>query len=451
MNVTSGDVVVRRDAALERPLPLATHRDALPPPTHDTQSGDARIIARTTRLLALTTTLADVFTTEAVAEAVLEFGLGIVEATRGFVASVADSQLTMVAARGYSEETRARVMQVNEASVAPLADAARTGEPIWLENVEDYSARYPWAFASFGGVSGTQAHVAIPLMHRKEVIGCVGFSFSGPTAFGAADRAFTLLIGEVVAGALFRARRYDAEFARRAKAELVAASSAEVLGVVAHDLRNPLSLIDMTAQFLAEDDPPLERRREMLATVRRATTQMDRLVGDLLDAVRMQSGGLRVELREIDVGRTLRIAAEGHRALAERNGIALSVELPKLPACARGDEERVVQALGNLLGNALKFTRAGGTVSLSTSASATEVTFRVSDTGVGIPESELHRLFERFWQSRKGDRRGVGLGLAIVKGIIDAHDGRLWAESAVGVGSTFAFTLPTCSHAWPAA
>jgi signal transduction histidine kinase len=82
---------------------------------------------------------------------------------------------------------------------------------------------------------------------------------------------------------------------------------------------------------------------------------------------------------------------------------------------------------------------------LSTSASAIEVTFRVSDTGPGIPESEINCLFERFWQSRKGDREGVGLGLAIVKGIVDAHDGRLWVESTVGVGSTFAFTLPSCS------
>jgi signal transduction histidine kinase len=423
-NFSSSDAVVRR--------------------TH-TVSGDARIITRTTRLLALTTTLADACTTEAVAEAVLEFGLGVVEATRGFVASVADSRLTMVAARGYSEEMHARVMQMNEDSLAPLADAARTGEPIWLENVEEYRARYPWAFASFGAVSGTHAHVAIPLIHREEVIGCVGFSFSGPTAFGAADRAFTLLMGEVVAGALYRARSYDEEIERRAQAELVAAARAEVLGVVAHDLRNPLSLIDMAAQFLDEVDPPLERRREMLATVRRAAAQMQRLVGDLLDAVRMQSGRLRVELREMDVGRTLRTAGKGHRALAERNGITLSVESPKLPTCVRGDEERVVQALGNLLGNALKFTRAGGTVSLSTSASATEVTFRVSDTGPGIPESEINRLFERFWQSRKGDRKGVGLGLAIVKGIIDAHDGRLWVESTVGVGSTFAFTLPSCS------
>jgi signal transduction histidine kinase len=424
-----------------------THRDALPRPMHDAGSGDGRTIAHTTRLLSLTATLAEVFSTEAVAEAVLEFGVGVVEATRGCFASVAGSRLTMVAAGGYSDEMRARVMQVNEASQVPLADAARTGQPIWLENVEDYRAHYPWSFTSFDAVSGTQVHVAIPLIHREEVIGCIGFSFSAHTAFGAADRAFTLLMGEVAAGVLYRARAYDEEAERRAQAELVAAARAEVLGVVAHDLRNPLSLIDMTTQFLVEVDPPLERRRELLATVRRAAAQMHRLVGDLLDAVRLRSCSLGLELREMDVGWMLRTAGEGHRALAERSGIALSVELPNLPLCVRGDEERVVQALGNLLGNALKFTRPGGTVSLSASSSATEVTFRVSDTGTGIPECEMNRLFERFWQSRKGDRKGVGLGLAIVKGIIDAHGGRLWVESAVGVGSTFAFTLPGCSLA----
>jgi signal transduction histidine kinase len=201
----------------------------------------------------------------------------------------------------------------------------------------------------------------------------------------------------------------------------------------------------MTAQFLVESDPPLERRREMLGMVRRAAAQMHRLVGDLLDAVRAQSGGLHLDLREMDVAGMLHAAGEGHRAAAERSGIALSVELPQAPLCVRGDEERVVQALGNLLGNAIKFTRAGGMVTLATSASTTEVTFRVSDTGPGIPDAERKHLFDRFWQSRKGDRKGVGLGLAIVKGIIDAHGGRLWVESAVGVGSTFAFALPSCS------
>jgi hypothetical protein len=167
-------------AAPDRPVPFATHRGALPLPIEDAGSGDARIIARTTRLLALTTTLADVCTTEAVAEAVLQFGLGVVEATRGFVASVADSRLTMVAARGYSDEMRARVMQMNEASLAPLADAARTGEPIWLENVEDYrdgeevvgihrSLRPPRpddTILAFDAAKGSY-RVKIPLDHRR--------------------------------------------------------------------------------------------------------------------------------------------------------------------------------------------------------------------------------------------------------------------------------------------
>jgi signal transduction histidine kinase len=420
-------------------------RDAIVFGSHYAAGSDERSSARTSRLLEFTTALGEACTTEAVAEAVLEFGAGVVEATHGCFASVAGSRLTMVAAQGYGEEMRARVMQLDETSPVPLADAARTGEPIWLEDVEEYRARYPWTIAPFDAVSGTQAHVAIPMIHREKVIGCVGFSFSGPTAFGAADRAFMLRMGEVVAGALYRARSYDEECDRRSQAELVAAARAEMLGVVAHDLRNPLSLIDMTAQFLVESDPPLERRREMLGMVRRAAAQMHRLVGDLLDAVRAQSGGLHLDLREMDVAGMLHAAGEGHRAVAERSGIALSVELPQAPLCVRGDEERVVQALGNLLGNAIKFTRAGGMVTLATSVGPAEVIFRVSDTGPGIPDAERKHLFDRFWQSRKGDRKGVGLGLAIVKGIIDAHGGRLWVESAVGVGSTFAFALPSGS------
>jgi signal transduction histidine kinase len=172
---------------------------------------------------------------------------------------------------------------------------------------------------------------------------------------------------------------------------------------------------------------------------------MDRLVRDLLDAVRMQSGSLRLELRQVEIGAILRAADEGYGALAEKNGVTLCVEAVRSPLYVHGDEARIIQAVGNLLGNAIKFTRAGGKVSLFVTARSREVAVHVSDTGPGIPGSESAHVFERFWQARKSDGKGVGLGLAIVKGIVDAHGGRIWVESAVGSGSTFAFTLPRCS------
>jgi signal transduction histidine kinase len=409
-----------------------------------------RLLDRTTRLLSLASALGDVNTTDEVAEVVLNFGLGIVEAARGFFACVAEERLRVVAARGYPDDIRRRVMSVDERSQASVADAVRTGQLVWLENVGEYIARYPWAFREFGAVGGTQAHAAVPLIHRGSVIGCIAFSFCTATSFGAADRTFMLLLGQVVAGALQRARSHDDELQRRERAENAAAARAEILGVVAHDLRNPLSLIDLTAQFLLEVDPPVERRREMLAAARRATARMHRLIADLLDAVRMQSGRVRLDVREVEIGAILRAADDGYRALAEQRGIQLVVAPNEQPLSLQCDEARVVQAIGNLVGNALKFTRTGGRVSLSVAPADRGVTFRVTDTGAGIAPSETARVFDRFWQARHGDHTGTGLGLAIVKGIVEAHGGRVWVQSTLGVGTTFAFTIPRSipSTAW---
>jgi signal transduction histidine kinase len=404
------------------------------------------IAARATRLLEFTTALSELTTVERVAEAVLAKGLSVVEATRGFLARTAGPRLFMIAARGYSAEMHARVMEVNETSAVPLAEAVRTGRAIWLESVEEYRERYGWAFGQFGAVSDTQAHVSVPLIHAGETVGALGISFARPTAFGAADRAFTLLLAQAAAAALFRARSYDEESERRQRAELMAAARADVLGIVAHDLRNPLNLIGMTAQFILDDDPPVERRREMLRITRRAVAQMNRLVEDLLDAVRLQSGGLTLSLTDVDVRQVLRQVDEAHRPLAEKRGIRFEVRAPEGAVFAHADQERVSQALGNLIGNAIKFTPPGGSVAIEVVAGTTELTFAVADTGPGIPGDALEHLFDRFWQARRGDRRGVGLGLAIVKGIVEGHGGRISVESTVGKGSTFAFTLSRTPH-----
>jgi len=408
----------------------------------------ARVAMRATRLLDVAIALSEVSTTEQVAGVVLEKGLPVVEATRGFIARVAGSTLTMIAARGYSDEMHARVMQVSETSQVPLAEAARTGVPVWLESVADYRERFPWAFGQFGAVSETQAHVSVPLVHAGEIIGCLGISFTTPTAFGATDRAFTLLLAQTAATALHRAKDFDAEADRRREAELVASARADILGIVAHDLRNPLNLIGMTAQFLVEVDPPLDRRQQLLATTTRAVAQMNRLVGDLLDALQVRSGRLSLDVGEVDVSVLLQHLAENHIPLAEQRGVRLVVQRTSGAEVFRADEGRILQALGNLVGNALKFTPAGGEISVSATVGQNEVAFSVSDTGPGISETMIPHLFERFWQARHDDKRGVGLGLAIVKGIVDAHGGRICVDSNVGRGSTFTVALPRdCSPA----
>jgi len=217
-----------------------------------------------------------------------------------------------------------------------------------------------------------------------------------------------------------------------------------VLGVVSHDLRNPLSAIAMCARVMLESPPAEEEaRRDLLTAIYQATGLANRMIQDLLDVSQIEAGRLSVERRAQRVDAMLAVATPIFTSQAAERQIALRVDVPgDLPAVL-ADEGRVMQVLANLVGNATKFTEPGGEVSITARRRDGEVEIAVADTGAGIPESQRALVFERFWHDRRNARRrGTGLGLAIAKGIIDAHGGRIWVESAEGRGSTFYFTLP---------
>lgn len=222
----------------------------------------------------------------------------------------------------------------------------------------------------------------------------------------------------------------------------------EVLAVVAHDLRNPLSTILMSCSVLLDGLPPLEANdtasaeRRPLVLMRRAAERMQRLIQDLLDVKRIESGRLGVEPRAEVLGSVITEAVDMLRPLAESNGLGLYDEVPPNLPLALIDPPRIQQVLSNLVGNAIKFTPRGGRVAVRAEALADGVRLAVSDSGPGIAADQLPHIFGRFWQAKRTDRRGIGLGLAIAKGIVEAHGGRIWVESQLGKGSTFYFTVP---------
>lgn len=169
---------------------------------------------------------------------------------------------------------------------------------------------------------------------------------------------------------------------------------------------------------------------------------MNHLLQDLLDVTTMEAGQLSVEQTRLSAAQVISECAQAQRPLATAAGLALRLELEGPLPEVWADRSRLQQVFENLVGNALKFTAPGGTLTMGAAARAAEVLFRVSDTGKGISAGDLPHLFDRFFQARKGQRHGAGLGLPIVKGIIDAHGGRIWVESTVGQGSTFFFTVP---------
>jgi PAS domain S-box-containing protein len=216
----------------------------------------------------------------------------------------------------------------------------------------------------------------------------------------------------------------------------------EVLGIVAHDLRNPLNAIMLSAARLRRSRAEPERRSAKPAeTIERAATRMDRLIGDLVDITRIDAGQLSVELTSTPAGELVSASVEVEKSLAAAASIELRLALAADVPPVHADRDRLLQVLENLVGNAIKFTTPGGVVTVGAAPNAGDVRFWVEDTGSGILPENLPHVFDRFWQARPAGRKGAGLGLAIAKGIVEAHGGRIWAESH-GRGSVFAFTIP---------
>jgi K+-sensing histidine kinase KdpD len=401
-----------------------------------------RLAMQAQRLLEVTTALAEASSVDEVANVILTKGIHALEATRAFVMLVDGEHVERLGAVGYGEGMRERTRLASLTDDGPVSEAIRTRSPIWLSTVEEFRQRYPHVLARVGTVSDRQTHVVVPLHYGNDVVGAMGMSFAEPSAAGAADRAFTLLLAQAAAPALERARGYDAERARRRDAEVTARAREQVLGVVAHDLRNPLHLVMATTELLGEPDLAPERRRELLGMTMRATAQMRRLVSDLLDAVRIQTGRLTLDLESVTIGAIVDQAEEMARPLAAERSVILQTSASDRATRLRVDRARIQQVLGNLLGNAVKFTKSGGRVVLEASIENEIATFRVRDTGPGIPPDRLPLVFEQFWQGDSKDRRGVGLGLAIAKALVEAHGGSITVESRVGEGTTFSFTLP---------
>lgn len=217
----------------------------------------------------------------------------------------------------------------------------------------------------------------------------------------------------------------------------------QVLKIVSHDLRNPLHTIAMSTELLLEGGGSEDQRRRQIAIVRRAGERMNRLVKDLLDVAKLESGRLSIQARPTAVPPILSEALDMLRPLASEKSLSLEMEVADGLPCVEADAGRIVQLLSNLVGNAVKFTPAGGRVVMRARGAGPVVQLSVADTGPGIPADQLPHIFGRFWQADPSDRRGIGLGLTISKAIVEAHGGRIWAESRLGEGTTFHFTLST--------
>src|SRR3954471_2938214 len=284
-----------------------------------------RVATRATTLLEVTTALSEAGSVEEVARVVLGMGLAVVEASRAILVAVDGQRLRLLGTYGMSQEIESHLDDLTIESKVPVAEAIRKGEMISVESAAAFREQFGKAYGVFAELSDMQTYIFAPLIHNGETVGGVGFHFKDPYALGAADRTFTKLLAQSAASALYRARNYDAERARRQSAETMAQAREDVLGIVAHDLRNPLNLILMTGELLTQEDLTPERRRDMLEIGMRAAKQMNRLIDDLLDTVRLQAGKLSLDVEEVSVDSIIRQAEETFRPLAERRRVKLEI------------------------------------------------------------------------------------------------------------------------------
>jgi CheY-like chemotaxis protein/nitrogen-specific signal transduction histidine kinase len=220
----------------------------------------------------------------------------------------------------------------------------------------------------------------------------------------------------------------------------------QFLALVSHELRSPLAAIRGWLQLLDSGLVPPAELHGALRRISRNTQLQERLVSDLLDVSRIAAGKLEVMRHPVDLVNAARIAVDGCTSAAQQRGIAVTLETPPARLFVLGDEQRLVQAIANLAGNGIKFTRTGGAVAVRVGQAGELAVVSVSDTGLGIPPEVLERLFEPFWQadgSKAREHGGLGLGLAITKYLVDEHAGSIEAVSdGPGTGSTFTIRLP---------
>ncbi len=243
-------------------------------------------------------------------------------------------------------------------------------------------------------------------------------------------------------------KREDDERHQREKLEDLNQIKSNILAIVSHDLRTPLTSILLYARMLSEELGELEAKdqRRFLEIISDECNRLSRLVDDLLEVQRLDAGRAKWKMESCDLSKTIRACARVFEAMAHSKSIRLTVDCPDVLPPVEADADRISQVLSNLLSNALKYTPSGGAVRLVAETSPGQIVLRVADTGPGIPRDKWDQIFERFVQLSNPDKReiaGVGLGLYIVKQIVERHGGAVWVNSEPGAGSEFFVSLPS--------
>ncbi len=340
-----------------------------------------------------------------------------------------------VAAYGLSDEYLAKGPIEIQKSY-PTQQALRGKPTIVSDTSLESGLQYP----DEATAEGISAMLCVPLISKGRAEGVICVYSSKAGHFDKSDAEFFSALASACATAIENARTYQAlDRADRAKSEFVR--------MVTHELRSPLSAVQSMLRLLEQGfvGSLTSKQQDLIQRSERRISFLLALVRDLLDLAAGKIDQFQGEKKTVAVGDTIRKVTDLMRAAAEEKGLALKVEIADEPLSLVGIEEGLERLFLNLVSNAVKYTPSGGSVTVSAWCEDDQIKAEISDTGIGIPEEALPRIFSEFYRAKNAralEMEGTGLGLALAKDVVEQHGGKITVQSAVGEGTTFCVTLP---------
>ncbi|RMF29764.1 MAG: GAF domain-containing protein [Chloroflexi bacterium] len=348
--------------------------------------------------------------------------------------------LYFAAATGSEREELRRIQVPIEGSIA--GTIFRTGQPLIIQDVHRDPRHYRGVDQSTH--FETRAILGVPMRFKGRCIGVLeAVNKLGNTPFTQDDIHILSTLASQAAVAIENARLVGALQEANARLAELDRLKSDFISIASHELRTPLSLILGYATFLKEQSTGAFQ--EQLEMVLKGALQLQGLIEAMVNLRYLEAGIARLELSDVILQELVEEVCAEWRPMAEAQGLHLRQRVPKKPVRVRADRAKIALVLSNLLNNAVKFTPPGGRIEVTIRPQTGMVALSVADTGIGIPRDELDRIFDRFYQVESHLTRhhgGMGLGLSIAKGLVELHQGRIWAESVEGRGSRFTFTLP---------
>ncbi|OGW04072.1 MAG: hypothetical protein A2889_00585 [Nitrospinae bacterium RIFCSPLOWO2_01_FULL_39_10] len=329
-----------------------------------------------------------------------------------------------------------------------LKNVIEKGEPRIINDLEDYLKKKPDSLSTQKIVSeGIKSNLTLPLLVKGKPVGVIFFSSRDKNTYSKKDSEYLKLIAGHIAISFERAILIEELEKTNERLRELNKMKDEFVSIVSHDLRSPLTGIMLCSDmFLMKIFGELtEKQKEAVQSIKKATQHLTKLINNLLDLAKIEAGKIELHKLKGKIGGAVKESINAMQFNAHEKKIDIKLNLPEAEPEINADWLKIFQVMNNLIGNAIKFTHEGGSVTINVIYSQDGAEVSVADTGQGIAEDDIPLIFDKFRQVKSKATRGEkgsGFGLAIAKNLIKLHGGRIWVESEVGKGSTFYFSIP---------